>query len=410
MQPRSALFDQTVAGSHTVLVQADVLSGGKVVASGLPVVSGSVPGDRKQFARRTCTVVIGDPAYIPTGQAGPSVVTYPGAALFPGPGTFPGAVAAIAADLLAPYGNEIRLWRGAVTPAGPELICVGTFGIRSVDFDDGAAFKGITVTGIDRCKRLAESRFPYPRTSTAQISAIEQVCELIWEVIPGVEIRVDPALADQTLPQVTWPENRDAAIADIMASLGGEMFCDPYGAFVLQPVPSQAGSPSFTVASGPGGVLVSARRTLTRDGVCNGVIARSSTTRADAAPVVSDLVVDDDPTSPTFWDRNGFGEIVGFYESSLLTSYAQANTAAAALLLNQIGAARSLNYSQAVNPAIEPGDVGAVVNPQTGATEYHLHDQVTIPLDAAGVMTAQTRSTVNPAPVLASALVSAALS
>jgi hypothetical protein len=158
----------------------------------------------------------------------------------------------------------------------------------------------------------------------------------------------------------------------------------------------------FTVAGGPGGVLVSARHSLTRDGVFNGVIARASSTISGAYPVVSDLIVDDDPTSPTYWDANGFGEITGFYDSSLITNYTQANTAARSLLLNQIGAARSLNYSQAVNPAIEPGDVGAVVDPQTGETERHLHDQLTIPLDAKGVMTAQTRSTVSSEPVLRS--------
>lgn len=424
MQQRSALFDQTVAGSHKLLVSADVLSGGVVVATGLPVVSGTVTADRKQFARRTCTVVIGDPAYIPTGQPTRTSVATGTEVLLPGSsgsggggfGTAPfgsapfgmgggggytpdvfyttwtSTTVEIAADLLAPYGNEIRLWRGAVTPAGPELICVGTFGIRSVEFDDGGAFKGITVTGIDRCKRLQETRFTYPR-SVGQFSAIEQARALIWEVIPGVEIRVDPRLPDVVMPQVTWSQKRDDALTDIVTALGAELFCDPYGAFVLQPVPSPTDPPAFTVTSGPGGVLVSARHSLTRDGVFNGVIARASSTISGTAEVVSDLVVDDDPTSPTYWDKNGFGEIVGFYDSSLLTSYTQANTAAQSLLLNQMGAARSLNYSQAVNPAIEPGDVGAVVNPRTGETERHLHDQITIPLDAKGVMTAQTRST-----------------
>lgn len=371
MLPRSALFDATIAQSHDLLVRADVLSGGEVVAEGLPVVGGQVVGDRGQFARRTCTAVISDPAYAPAGLPG---------------------------ELLAPYGNELRLWRGAVTPAGPELLPLGTFGIRSVEFDDGAAFQGITVTGIDRCKRLQESRFPYPRTTDVQFSAINMVRDLIWEVLPGVDITVDPRLTDVLMPQVTWQQDRDAAITDIMTALGGELFCDPLGGFVMQPVPTVAAGPVFTVAGGPGGVLVTARRSLSRDGVFNGVIARSSTTAASQIPAVSDLWVDDDPTSPTYWDKKGFGEQVGFYESSLLVSYAQANTAARALLANQLGAARSLNYSQAVNPAIEPGDVGAVVNAVTGATEWHLHDQITIPLDAAGVMTAQTRSTVNNRP------------
>lgn len=425
MQQRSALFDQTVANSHTVLVSADILSGGQVVATGLPVVGGSVTGNRRQFVRRTCTVVIGDPAYIPTGS--PATVTTtvfrPGSGPAPfgvtpfGTGPFGGGLApswvqdvtTIPADLIAPYGNEIRLWRGAVTPAGPEMICVGTFGIRSVEFDAGGAFKGITVTGMDRCKRLAETRFPYPRNSIPQGLGIDQVRNLVGEVFPYVAFRVDPRLLDVTLPLVTWQENRDQAITDIVTSMGAELFCDPYGEFVFQPVPSPGDEPALTVTSGPGGVLVSARRSMTRDGVVNGVIARSATTNANAYLAVSDLIVDNDPTSPTYWGGK-FGEVPGFYESSLLTSYDQANAAATALLLNQIGAARSLNYSTAVNPAVEPGDVGAVINPSTGEVEHHLHDEVTIPLDAKGVMTAQTRSTVSTPPVLTPRVYSGQLS
>lgn len=371
MQPRSALFDATVSRPHTVLVSADVLAGGKVIASGLPVSGGTVDGNRAQFARQTCTVAIGDPAYIPTGAPG---------------------------DLLAPYGNELRVWRGAITPAGPELMCLGTFGIRSVSYEVGVAFKGVMVTGLDRCKRLAETRFPYPRTSQAQVSAINQVITLISEVVPYAEIRVDPRLLDQTLPQVTWRSDRDKAIADIMSSLGGEIFCDPYGAFVLQPIPAPSGAPVFTVQGGDGGVLVGAQPTVTRDGVFNGVLAYSSTTNVEEPPIVSDLMIDDDPTSPTFWGGN-FGKVVGYYESSLLTDYTQANTAARALLLNQIGAARSINYSQLVNAAVELGDIGLVVNPDTGIAERHLHDQLTVPLEIGGVMTAQTRSTTSPDPV-----------
>lgn len=366
MQPRSAQFDLTVAGPHDLLVRADVLTKGRVVASGLPVASGSVQGDRGQFARRTCTVVIGDPGYSPSGAVG---------------------------DLLAPYGNEVRLYRGAVTPAGPELICVGTFGIRSAEFDDGAAFTGISLTGIDRCKVVAETRFPFPRTTPAYSSALAQLRALLLEAVPWADIRVDPRVQDVTLPQVTWREDRAQAATDIVTSMGAEVFCDPWGTFVVQPIPSPADPPVFTVTGGPGGVLVAARHSLSRDGAHNGVVARGQSTGTDQEAPTSDLIVDDDPTSPTYWG-GPFGKVVGFYDSSLLTTRDQANTVARALLLNNTGAARSLNYSTAVNAAQEPGDVVAVVDPGTGLVERHLSDQLTIPLDAQGVMTAQTRSTV----------------
>jgi len=364
MQPRSAVFDATVARSHQLVVRADIVRNGKTVAQGLPVTAGSVTANRTQLARRTAAVTIGDPAYIPTGASG---------------------------DLLAPYGNEIRLWRGAVTVNGPELICVGTFGIRSVTFDDGV-FKGIAVTGIDRVKRVEETRFPFPRTSPSAASAVEQIKALLLEVVPWAEVRVDPDVIDVSLPRVTWPQSRTQALIDLVSSLGCEVFADPYGDFIIQPQPSPNDPPAFTVTGGPGGVLIGARHDLTRDQVFNGIVARGSTTAGGGATIISDLVTDDDPTSPTYWGGL-FGKIVGFYDSALFADKDQANNAARAMLVNNTGAARSINYSTVVNPALEPGDVVQVVHPDTRIVERHLQDSITIPLDAAGVMTAQTRST-----------------
>jgi hypothetical protein len=322
--------------------------------------------------------------------------------MFPGAGVYPGAgngayvsrteqITPIPADLLAPYGNEIRVWRGAVTPAGPELICLGTFGIRSADFADGGAFKGIEVTGVDRCKVLMESRFTAPRTAGPG-SALATITSLVTEVLPWVAVRVDPDVWDVSIPQVSWAERRDQAIIDTLAAMGCEAFFSPMGEFVIQPIPSPNDPAVFTVSGGPGGILVGAQHNLSRDGVFNGVIARGSSTAGASTQPVSDLIVDSDPTSPTFWG-GPFGQVPGFYDSSLLLDKAQANNAAQAMLLNQIGAARSINYSTLVNPALEPGDVVAVVDPGTGAVEQHLQDQLTIPLDTKTAMTAQTRST-----------------
>lgn len=371
MQTRSAYFDRTVAGAYDLLVAAELLRDGEVIADGLHVVSGQVDGNRSQFARRTCTVVIGDVDLKPTGLPG---------------------------DLLAPYGNEIRLYRGAVTPAGDELLPLGTFGIRSAEFDDTGDWAGITITGIDRCKRIAEDRFPLPWSSPAYSSVIEIVKSLILRTIPWADITIDPDLWDVTVPQQTYQQDPATAITDLVTSIGAEMFCDALGGFVIQTVPSPTDPPVFTVTGGQGGILVKARHLLTRDGVFNGVVAQGQSTDPNLTAPVSDLIVDNDPTSPTYWapDGSGFGHVVGYYSSSALVDYEQCNNAATALLVNQMGAARSINYSTGVNAAIEVGDVVEVVDPFTGQTERHMHDQLSIPLDAKGLATAQTRSSLSP--------------
>ena len=358
------VLDSVILGAHTVVSRADILTLGVVVARGIPVSDGQVTKDRGQWARRTCTATIADSS--PAMRA-----------------------------LTMPYGNEIRLWRGVVMPSGSEyLLCQGTFGIQDAEVDYIAG--GIKVSGIDRGRRVTDDRFPFARTLD-QSSVTATLRQLLIESTPWANVGVS-GLSDQATGTLTWGQDREGACKDLAASLGGECFTEPYGDFIVAPVPDVASPTVWTVRAGDGGALVAPSRKLSRQGVYNAVVVTSSST--DAAEVSSSQIIgpngvlrtaiaDDDPYSPT-WRDGPFGQVVTYYSSPFIKSQDQADSAGHAILRNQLGLSRSVSFESAVNPALEAGDVIAV-DYGDGLVERHILDRIVMPLGP-GSMRCDTRT------------------
>src|SRR6185369_8938102 len=96
--PVSGLFlDALRGGQYQNVVEADVYYVGNFIAT-LPLSAGSVTIDRTAHIRRTCTVTVASPSFIP---------------LF-------------AASALAPYGTELRIKMGIKYPSGAvEMVPLG---------------------------------------------------------------------------------------------------------------------------------------------------------------------------------------------------------------------------------------------------------------------------------------------
>jgi hypothetical protein len=137
----------------------------------------------------------------------------------------------------------------------------------------------------------------------------------------------------------------------------------------------------WSVAAGDGGVLISANRGMSSDGVYNAVLARGENTETNSPPV-SALAVDDDPTSPTYWE-GPFGHRPLFYTSSTLTSQAAALSAAKLKLRAAKAPNATGDLSSLPNPALEPGDVLRVVYGD-GSKELHQVQSFSVPLDVGG--------------------------
>jgi hypothetical protein len=104
------------------------------------------------------------------------------------------------------------------------------------------------------------------------------------------------------------------------------------------------------------------------------IVARGS----DPAHVTSyRLAVNDDETSPLFWD-GPFGNVIRYYASPLLLTNESADIAAESILARYKGLPSSLSMMAVPNPALDPLDVVQATLGATTAT--HLIDQVSIPL------------------------------
>lgn len=376
MQPVSDQFLAAIRANHAVTSAAMLLPADGSPQIPLPLLSsaGQVMLDRTADVRGSCQLNIG-PTRTDTGHAGESL--YPDSPSAP----------------LNVYGAEVVVSRGVRFADGvSEMVQLGRFRVDELarELPGGA----VTITGSDRSKQVADSRFLKPRKLTSQ-SVLSLVTLLVHEVWPSAAIldQSSGAAAGQTIPQHAVPVDRWPEIQRVCRLVGCEGFFDQAGDFVIRPVSSPASAASvWDVDAGSTGVLVSAQNTLTRDGAPNLVVVRGEDTASGQAPVqsASPHGYDLGATSPT---RVGgaYGTVPLFYASGHVRTVAQANIVADAMLADHLGASKSVSFVAVPNPALEPGD-GLTVRYPSGVTELHVIDVVTHPLDAGSAMTAETRA------------------
>jgi hypothetical protein len=298
-------------------------------------------------------------------------------------------------DLLAPYGNEIFVERGIAYGNGQrEWVGLGYFRIDTPEQDETPDGE-VTISGSDRMAGIVDARFLQMRHFPATLTRGFLVDRLITEVYPDAVIEWDDtALRDGLVGRaVIVEEDRVGTLKDFITSLGKVGYFDHRGIFVVKTPPSTTGTASWTIDAGRNGVLVQMSRGLTREGVYNAVVAtgEAGDTTAPAWAVAYNL----DPTSSTYY-LGAFGPVPRFYSSPFLTTNAQAATAAASLLRQQLGLPYQVELSSIANPALEPYDVVKARYPKAGRsrslrTEIHVVDTVTIPLEPETPVTLRTR-------------------
>src|SRR5690349_16631455 len=129
-------FKDALTRSHRVITKAEVLRQGQAIQT-LWINSGQVDIDATAAIRRKCKVTLADEL----GTLTP----------------------ASAADLLTPFGNELKLYRGIRFADGSEeYVPQGVFGMTTVDIEDDGPGVVINVEGYDRSKKVQRARFTGP--------------------------------------------------------------------------------------------------------------------------------------------------------------------------------------------------------------------------------------------------------
>jgi hypothetical protein len=294
-------------------------------------------------------------------------------------------------SLLSPYGHEVFVRRGV--DLGTEILWspLGYFRINTADQED-SPYGPIRLSCSDRMSGIIDGRFIQPRVFQAGRTIASVVSEVVAEIYPNAIVVFDDDLGQSTLGrQLIVEESRYELLKDIADALGKQVHWDGEG--VLRFATPQVDVPVWRVKHGQDGVMVEANRSVSREDVFNGVIARGEGT--DERPPVQGIAVDTGKHSPTRWDAPegdelSFGQVPRFYASPILTTNAQAQLAAESILRRSIGMPYSVNYGAVVNPAMRPNMAGRVVY-QDGNIEKHITETVTIPLTYDRAMSVETR-------------------
>src|SRR5665647_1424695 len=247
----SAGFLAALASPQQVTVRADVNKAGVRLFSGLPVLGGGVDVDAGSITRRRLSLDLAPRMATGTYMDRPTLPSTPG-------------------DPLGHYGQEITVQWGLTYPDGAtEWVPLGVFRIDSAKgsiLGDGA----VRVVGVSREAFVADARFTAPYTASSP-SCTSLIATLIHEVLPSVEVVVSASM-DRRVPRTTWDEDRWGAITDLARSIAAIVYADPYGRFMIADAPTVNTPPVWTVAAGPGGVLVTADASSSRDRIYNRIV------------------------------------------------------------------------------------------------------------------------------------------
>lgn len=291
---------------------------------------------------------------------------------------------------LAPYGNEILIERGIQFSNGDvELVSLGRFRIERTDVSEDQGGTVVRVAGRDRSARIIDARFAYAYSIAAGSSYDTTLESVLTEGWPSVPLSLDALGGTTGLLAVEEASDRWQFAQKMALDKGHHLYFDGDGACVNPPV-AQAGdrAPDQQLVEGEGGLLVTATSTWSRDGTYNHVIATGEAT--SELPVRAEAL-DDNPLSPTYV-YGKFGDVIRWYSSPFVTTQEQAQSAAEAILSQELGTTKQVDFGTIVNPALEPNDIVRITRQAAGVDEDHVIDQLTIGLTADSLMTGRTRA------------------
>lgn len=254
MLPVSALALEALKGPHEVYTRVEVWREGVQLVESLPIVSGNVRATLQSRTTRTLNLTL-PPEWFPES----------------------------AGDTLAPFGTEIRAYRGVSIGGNtthPEYVWPVFRG--PIDEVGWATASAMSCTCVDRAGDVATADFLAPISVTRGDRLHARVREFISEAAPDAEF-AEFTLVDRVLPTLAWDENRGKALDDLAATAGGFWYALADGRFTLTPVPWVYSDGVVDLAlddSNP--ILRDASIAYRREGVYNMFVVRSERTDGSA--------------------------------------------------------------------------------------------------------------------------------
>ena len=367
MYPSSSAFKSAVAGDHVVVSKAEVWATDQKLRE-INVSSGNVNISSSGAVRRTCSLEL------TTDRTSTSLVP---------DNQF---------DLLTPFGNELRLYRGVEYYDGTrEYVPLGVFVITSVEIKDTNDGVKISLEGMDRSIKISRNKWtePYQMVDGTLEASLEDLIKDRYDdvefVFPTTNVSVNQVVLGLESDNDPW---RDAI--EIAELVGYDLYFDANGIIQLTPFPSLDGS--VVVArfqEGAGTTVTTLDRTISTTETYNGVIYTIE--GSDVATPIRVEIWDEDEASPTY--RYGiFGEVPIFISTSVLSTEAEAIKAASSLLNTYVGAQEVIGWQGIVDPSLDVYDVVYVKSNGAKVDRLVILDSLDIPLEPQATMTAKART------------------
>lgn len=348
-------FLRTIRQSHNAEIRVDMWRGGTLLKSDLAFTSGQVSINGGTGVRRDLDITLADRALW-------SEISIPG--------------------------TELRPFRGVRYADGStELVPLGVFLVDQVAASVGPD-GGLQISSApDRWSYVQRARFESPTSSVSTNMVKAEVARLILDAFStGVD---NTATSTALTGVLVYDRDREKAVSDFLMTIGAEAYFDVSGQLVICNAPKLSSSPVWEVDAGLAGILLSGSRRRDRSRTYNVVVVSVSVLDGQVPPAPV-LVVDNDPTSPTYVG-GAMGRVPYFYTSPVFLD-TDAMTLAGQAILNRVkGLNAQLEIDSVVNPALDRGDV-IQVKTSDKTIERHLVISTTIPLTVDGTQSLGTQS------------------
>lgn len=291
-------------------------------------------------------------------------------------------------DLLAPFGNELRIQMGVKMSDGSEVYTWPVFRgmIRDVEASsDGTCM----VQCADRASEVIDHAFVTPQNSQPANTISQEWQRLIVDALADATFGPSHSFA-RTVEPLTWELDRGAALDELATTVGALWYPLATGEFVLRSYPWASLSPSVvTLTDVPGGTVNRWRVRRSRESIFNVVTVTGERLNGDT-PVYA-TTSDTTPGSPTNAMGN-FGIKSRLERLQTPSTQGGAQSAAEALLRTYVAPTEEWSLEVVPDGSLELGDVVQVeVNDRS---VLQVVKSFTLPLDLSGDMTVSTRSIV----------------
>lgn len=297
-------------------------------------------------------------------------------------------------ELLVQPGVEVRPYRGVKYSDGTTEVCpMGVLRVSTIDLvDAGVGGRQVTIEAYDRSRTVTRDGFTVPYTIDAGTNLLDAIKAILERTFDGLEYDAMSTQMTTTAPKV-YDASSDpwAACQDLAQSMGCDIYFDAVGRVVVAPpVDIDAlPSPAFSYIEGPGCTMLALEKKYSDDPGYNGVVLTGESVGDDQPPVTS-IQWDEEPTSFTY--HNGpYGEVPYFLQDENVKTQDDADNAASSILKGLLGFSYQINLTAVLNPALDAGDVVAVVREASRVAGLYAVDGITMPFSAAETATVTLR-------------------